>query len=266
MDQPVEFVNHFRERVMEVQLPNGLVLDDEETVRFLSQQWSQNILNWHTPFSCVLDCSHLRIAPGQVKTFQRFINHLRSFSMKKIIGFCESEAQRLELAGVELPFDLALGRDTALRAAGFRKRSSATAAEDADLRDVLQFEHHFDQRVMEVLCLRQVEFSSAAEVAVLRDKFENMVLQWHSPFVLLLDCTSCTFQPEAHAAFADFVGFARSFFCVGIVGFQPCGPRENYPFPTFRTRHRALEQCNALLDDSARAATTGARCRTGLSA
>src|SRR5690606_2603525 len=108
----------------------------------------------------------------------------------------------------------------------------------SDFRSAIQIQNHFRQHVMEVGLAGPVVISETEQVQILRSKIMNNLTQWHSKWSLLFDCTNLEIDPATHPQWELMFRAFRGFFMKDVVGYSPKGPKETYPFPVYRARHR----------------------------
>jgi hypothetical protein len=58
----------------------------------------------------------------------------------------------------------------------------------------------------------------------------------------MIDCTHCTFSKEGREAFGGVERFLKGVFCKAIIGYARKLDEDQYPFLTFRSRHKAAAQ------------------------
>jgi hypothetical protein len=92
-----------------------------------------------------------------------------------------------------------------------------------------------------------VELSFSADAVIdtkeklqtLRSKLTNNLMQWHSAWSLLIDCTHLEIAAELHADWELMLKFFRGFFLKEVLGYSPKSKELTYPFQVYRARHNA---------------------------
>jgi hypothetical protein len=163
------------------------------------------------------------------------IKFFQNFFMRKIIGFVDES----EALPESLPFEVFAGYETAVKQTGL-SRSGGLTRDLGELRSRIQIDNDFTAHVMEVSFLAETHFSNAADIRTLKDKLQNILMQWHTPYSVVFNLANCTFSEEGAKSFLQVEKFLKAFFCKTIVGYMPSGPKESYPFPVYRSRHKAV--------------------------
>ena len=233
--KPIRFENHFMERVMEITFPEGFVLEKDEDLKYLKNQWTRNISLWHSPYTCLFDLENVQISESQKQPFLKLLDFFKRFFMKDFIAYTPSNpfSDRIELK-VFSSFDEALSK-TRL---GIEKKSR----EPTDLRSSIQIENDFQSHCMEISFLVDTTFKDSKDIDILSSKIKNILMMWHTPYSVLFNCVNCEFEEPAKLAFANLEKFLKAFFCKAIVGYAPKGKKETYPFAMVRSRHLAAGQ------------------------
>lgn len=199
--------------------------------------WMGALSSWHSPYKVLVDCSLLSIvdSPDVVKNLDLMVRFFNGFFLRKIVGHGLKEGQGHEL----LPFPVLATEDEASLELGLRTRDSK---EPTDFRSTIQLQNHFQQHTVELSFSQPVVLTSADEVAVLRSKLSNNLMQWHSKWSLLVDCANLEVAPEARLPLERLLVVMRGFFMKEVMGYSPRGPADTYPFKVFRARHRAAAE------------------------
>ncbi len=235
MTQSIRFENHLAKRVVEVFFDDGFTIKGADDLSALKAAWTDNLKKWHSPYTCVFDCRNLEIQPCQAADFDRMIEFFKKFFMKKIIGFTSPEGKKDH----SLPFEVFPDYETALAGTGLG-RSGGLARDLGKLRDRIQVDNDFSAHVMEISFLAATTFENKEDLATLRDKLQNILVQWHTPYSVVFNVENCTFSSAAKTEFASLERFLRAFFCRALVGYGPVTDKEAYPFPVYRSRHKAV--------------------------
>jgi hypothetical protein len=112
--------------------------------------------------------------------------------------------------------------------------------EPLDFRGMLQFENHFRQQVIELIPAGPVVFDSQLKLNLFRAKITNLLMQWHSPWNLLIDCTQCDIAPELLSDFERHLSFLKGVFLKSVIGYGAKSSERSWPFPVYRARHKAV--------------------------
>jgi hypothetical protein len=242
----IHFENHFSDRLMEISFESNATIAIDSLPRFLELQrrWSDNIMEWHTPYSCLVYIGGLTIAPSTQKEFARMLTMFRGFHMRKIVGIIGPE--RSEILETEKSAFLAVGfdalystRDEAIKALGHRGIHGASA-NDGSTRNNIHIENFFDAEYMEISFATPTVMADADDVQELRTRVEYAIHQWHSGYSIVVDCSKLSVASSTYCEFEKMEAFLRAFFCKGFFGYSP-REGENYPFQIFLAKHLALE-------------------------
>jgi hypothetical protein len=239
------FEHHYQQKFMEIRLEAEAVIESASAVMELRQQWMSGLTSWHSPYKAIFDCSLLKIRPpaeheDEVRqSFVRMKKLLEGFFLKKAVCFGISETDGAKL----LPFDAFDSRETASANLGIRSARKASGSED--FRDKIQFQNHFRQHVVELSFTDPVKIEDKAQVAVLKSKLTNNLMQWHSSWSLLIDCSHLYVDPELQEQMERMFSFFNGFFMKKVIGYAPQSKDFEYPFTTYRSRHKAAAELEA---------------------
>ena len=236
--QQITFENHLQKRVMEIHFPEGFCIASEADIQSLRKAWTGNLKTWHSPYSCLFDLRRFEVQPHMQASFERMLKFFSGFFMKKILGFYEAESEAFALGNAAITFEKVCGYDEARKAIGLEK-SGGLIRDLNDLRQRIQIENDFNAHVMDITFLAPTVLNSVADVEIFKSKLTNILMQWHSPYRILLNCSELSFSAEGVKEFEKLERFLKGFFCKGIVGYSPMQSKETYPFRTFRSRHLA---------------------------
>jgi hypothetical protein len=265
----IHFENHFSDRLMEVTFDVDAIIESPEHFLELHRRWSDNILDWHTPYSCLVHLGGLSIAPPFEREFLRMLSLFRGFHMRKIVGVAaqfeltEENKATLQKCGFDA---IASSREEALEVMGFRGRSGAPL-DDGSVRRRIRIENFFEDRILEITFSAPTHLLTQDDVLELRTRIEYAIHQWHSEYHVMVDCSNLTVSPETFSEFEKLQSFLRAFFCKSFFGHSP-KEGENYPFKTLAARHLALETiakrsaADSKMDASAPTQTQGQKCRS----
>jgi hypothetical protein len=233
MANEIEFENHFSARVIVIIFADGYKIHSEEDITNIKNAWTKNLKSWHSPYTCLFDLRNFQISPDMEKSFDKLINFFKNFFMRKIIGFYDENSIK-----INVKFETVIGIDNASSQTGL-SRGKGFERNITDLRSKIQIDNDFNAHVMEINFLGDTEFLTSSDIAVLKSKLQNILMLWHTPYSVMLNCVNCTFSEEAKKEFSKTERFLKSFFCKAVIGYAPKANKESYPFPTFRSRHLA---------------------------
>ncbi len=227
--------NDFQQKLMRMSFAEPVVLSSNKDVLRWRQEWMQALKTWHSPYKLLIDCTQLTVTdtPEIRAELERMLKFFNGLFLRKAIGF-GLDASKNHAA---LPFEVMPTLDAAEDKIGIRTRTAGTAP--SDFRGAIQLENHFQQHVIELSFRVPVTMQSQADVAALKSKLMNNLMQWHSKWSLIVDCSNLQVNPATHAEFQLMERFFRGLFMKEIVGYSPSGDKSTYPFTVFRSRHKA---------------------------
>jgi hypothetical protein len=258
--EKILFVNHFRERVMELLLPNGLVLTNDADVEHLKRAWQNNVLEWHTPYKCLVNFSALDLLPDATTAFVRTIKHLRSFFMSDLVIFCENEQQFALFQQAGIPGKLTLQMPEARTWVGLTKPANKPSDNISEFAGRIQFVNHHETGLMILTFSAPVRMETEEDVDELLEAIEGNILKWHRAYALVVDTDLIADTPTARTALTRAACLARGFFCVDVQGFG--AESKDFPIPIQLTRHRALELAAEALKKAASHVKTNSLCNS----
>ncbi|MBC7659606.1 MAG: hypothetical protein H7249_07845 [Chitinophagaceae bacterium] len=232
----IKFEHDYQNKIMTQAFVETVVLKTDADVQAWRQLWMDALKSWHSPYKSVIDGRNLTVDSSADKdaikaAFGRLEKLMSGFFLKKAVIFGVDP----ELAAV-IPFDSFADEDAALEAAGVRTR---VAREPGDFRSSIQFQNHFRQHVVEMSFAADAVIDSKEKMQILRSKLTNNLMQWHSAWSLLIDCSQLEIKDECFAEFESMVKFLSGFFLKEVYGYQPKAKDLAYPFKTYRARHNA---------------------------
>jgi hypothetical protein len=190
--------------------------------------------SWHSPYKVLVDCGSIRVENDSsvIKALDLMVRFFNGFFLRSIVGFGRKEGSGHDL----LPFPVYDTLEEASASLGLRVRGTS---EPTDFRSTIQLQNHFQQHTVELTFSQPVVIKSPEEVATLRSKLSNNLMQWHSKWSLLVDCTNLEVDPAAKPAMERLLTVLKGLFMKTAIGYSPRVPAEQYPFPVYRARHRA---------------------------
>ena len=228
------FEHNYQNKYLELSFAEPTVINTTDDILKLREAWLKGLSSWHSPYKAIIDLTQLTVGEDSEKIQKAFVRMetlLKGFFLKKAVTFGGDKTTRSLL-----PFESFENREEAFDAAGIRAPKKAVAG---DLRSALQIQNHFRQHVMEISLSESIVFSSVDQVQVLKAKITNNLMQWHSAWNLMFDCSNFEFTPEVHAEVERMLTFFRGFFLKDTLGYAPKTKEVSYPFKVYRSRHNA---------------------------
>lgn len=251
----LRFEHDFQQKIMQQAFEEPYLLDSPQAVQKWRSTWMQELKSWHSPYKLIVDCTNLSVIQSAEisDALSRMLRFFEGLFLKSIVGFGFDVQKGHEHLG----FRVVATFEDAQREAGVRGLRSATAP--ADFRESIQFQNHFAQHVIEMSFSDDVVIDSKEKLQAIKSKLTNNLMQWHSKWSLLVDCSRARFSPNLQQDWPKLESFFKGFFMKAVIGYSPCDEtRENYPFKTFRARHAAVAQ----LENEGHFMGNEAQCRT----
>ena len=249
----IDFEHDFQQKLMQQRFAAGSVLRDVDAVKVWRQLWMAQLSSWHTPYKALLDCQHLTISDdAQLKdALATLVTFMQKLFLRKMVGFNRREGCNHEL----LPFAVLATETEARQELGLRTQARPRGD---DLRSQIVIQNHFRQQVVELSFSLPFVLDDDNKLAVLKSKLTNNMMQWHSKWSLLIDCSNFSIDATQHENFATLEIFLRRYFLQKIVGYNRRGTAQDFPFAAFRAKHKAALQ----LERDTTVAGDEAHCRT----
>jgi len=251
----VHFEHDYQQKIMLQRFEENFIVKSAKDVQIWRTAWMQELKSWHSPYKVIIDCSNLSFESNQEtnEAAARMVKFFEGLFLRSIVGFGNDEAKQHD----KLPFKVLKTFSEAQEAAGVRGLRDPRAP--ANFRDTIQFQNHFAQHVIEMNFAEEVKIDSKEKINDIKNKLTNNLMQWHSKWSLLIDCTKVEFDPATTDPWKKMESFFRGLFLKEIVGYSPLDQnRENYPFSTYRARHAAV----AKLESEGHFMGNDAQCRT----
>lgn len=229
--------NDFQQKIMRQSFSAGDKIASAADVQEWRNQWMAALKTWHSPYKLLVDFTNLSVLenePAIQDGLSRMIKFFEGLFLRKAAGFGLAS----HLSSAALPIPNFLTADEALTDLGIRQRQGQVIA--GDFRASIVFQNHFQQHTIELSLSEPVIIDSIEKLNILKSKLTNNLMQWHSRWNLLVDCTNLSFTQEAIAGFEGFSKFFRNFFMKDIIGYSPSSTAEAYPFKVLRARHNAV--------------------------
>lgn len=233
----IEFEPDYQKKLLRMSFNAPYKIESIQDIAVLKTQWLEALKSWHSPYKALIDCNQLEIVPltgGAQKALIHLKPFFEGFFLKKAVCF-SSHKQNL----VDWPFLVVDSEEEACAELGIRNPRQKT--ESTDLRSNIGFENHFQQHTVECSFHGPVVLNSAADVAVFKSKLMNNLMLWHSAWNLLIDCSNVRFEGGAADEFKRMLEGLKGFYLKKTIGYN-CSPKLNFPFESFRSRHKAAAQ------------------------
>ncbi len=235
-EKKIKFENHFNLRVVEIHFLQDYSINHQEDLLLLKNKWRENLKFWHSPYTCLLNVTNLKISENMLPEFESLLKFFKNFFMKKTVGYKFNAEETVP----NFSFEIYSTYEEAREAVGLNRVPKKNT--ESNLRDLIKIENDFNEHVMEISFDAPVTFKTTEDIEILKSKLKNMLRLWHTPYSILIHCIQCSFATETHAEFLKLEKFLGSFFCKMIIGYSPCEKKEMYPFKTYRARHLAVQK------------------------
>jgi hypothetical protein len=83
----IQFQNHFRQHVVEMNFGADTVIDTKEKVQILRSKMTNNLMHWHSAWSLLIDCSQLEIKEECFPEFESMVRFMKGFFLKEVLGY-----------------------------------------------------------------------------------------------------------------------------------------------------------------------------------
>lgn len=237
----LSFENDFQKKVMFQTFSEQTSLASKQDVMKWRAAWMQELGKWHSPYKLLLDVSNLTLEEGAdgetEEALKTMVTFFKGFFLKSVIAFHKEGAPQ---KGFELlPFSVFDNEAAALEKAGLNRSLQRVPG---DFRSAIQIQNHFRQHVMELTFAEDVKIETSEQMATLKSKITNNLMQWHSKWSLLVDCHNVEINPDLQPDFDKMFRFFQGFFMKKALGYSPKTPKTPYPFKVYRARHRAAAE------------------------
>lgn len=237
----IKFEHDYQQKIMLQSFVEPTKLARARDVQKWRSLWMQELKSWHSPYKVIVDGSNLEVdAADEVKgAVALMVKFFEGLFLKSIVAY----SPHFESLKAVLPIEVVATFEEAQAKAGVRGMRSPTAP--ADFRATIQFQNHFAQHVVELTFSEDAVIDSLEKITTLKSKITNNLMQWHSKWNLLIDCSTVTFAPDMTTEWAKLQKYFSSFFLKACVGYSPKEGKESYPFPVYRARHKAVAMLEA---------------------
>ena len=89
----IQVQNHFNQHVMELSFLSKANLDDLKKMTILKAKISNNLMQWHSAWSLLIDVSELEMDEKLFENFDRTMSYFQGFFLKKVIGYGVSKSK-----------------------------------------------------------------------------------------------------------------------------------------------------------------------------
>ena len=91
---------------------------------------------------------------------------------------------------------------------------------------------------MELNFAEDVVIDDKEKVEILKSKITNNLMQWHSAWNLMIDCSNLEMNPDINSEFERMLTFFGDSL-KETLGYSPRSKESQYPFKVYRSRHNA---------------------------
>lgn len=231
----IEIENDFQQKIMTQSFSQPTTLATPADVQAWRAQWMTALSSWHSPYKALIDVTNLTIAPGDdvKKALDVMVKFFKGFFLRNVVGFGLDPAK----GHASLPFTVHADIDAASEDIGVR---TAKKREPTDFRSTIQIQNHFQQHTIEINFADHVVIDSKEKVATIKSKLMNTLMQWHSKWNLLIDCSHLDVSEDMKPELDKMFKVLRGFFMKDVIGYAPrARNKEQYPFDTYLARHKA---------------------------
>ena len=232
----LEFESNYRDKILYMRFTEPTTISSKTDVLKWRAQWTDALKSWHSPYKAMIDLTNIQSIEDteEVKqAFSQMARFFKGFFLRKAAGFGKEY-------GELLPFETFVEEKMAADNLGIRERKQV---KPGDFRTAIQFENDFRQHVIELTFSDKVSITTTEQVVTLKEKLTNNLMQWHSKWSLLIDCTNLeTVDPKLEKDFERTFKFLRGFFMKKVIGYSPANKDSTYPFKVYRSRHKAVAE------------------------
>ena len=242
----LEFEADYRSKILEMKFSESSIIRSREDLQPWKDQWTKALMSWHSPYKALIDCTNLSISPLNAsleeqikKSFETFITFFKGFYLRKVVGFGLDKTKGHNL----LPFKVYNLLEDAQSELNIRK--DKLSQQSNDFRSSILFDNHFRQHTIEVSFSQQCHITEIEQLTVFKSKLLNNLMQWHSSWNLLIDCSALEVDPKTHKEFESMFKSLKGFFLKKVVGYSPKADKTMYPFVVYKARHRAAAELDS---------------------
>ena len=89
----IQVQNHFNQHVMEVTFLAKAELDDLKKLAMFKSKVTNNLMQWHSAWSLLIDVTELEMSEDLFEHFDRAMKYFEGFFLKKVIGYGPSKSK-----------------------------------------------------------------------------------------------------------------------------------------------------------------------------
>jgi hypothetical protein len=89
----IQLQNHFQQHSIELSFSEPVAISTKEQVQALRSKIMNNLMQWHSKWSLIIDCANLEVSQDVAADFERLLTVLRGFFMKQAVGYSPSGAK-----------------------------------------------------------------------------------------------------------------------------------------------------------------------------
>ena len=225
----------YRAKILFLSFEKPCILKTCADVKKLQAQWFEALKSWHSPYKALLDARNLSIEPQEdlEGEFARLKRLLERFYLRKAVCYgMEGETDLFSFPNYSTEKE-------AVEILGIREFFTRKV-DPSDFRSLIAFDNHFKDSTIELSFLSEVHIKGKKDLQIFKSKLMNNLMLWHSGWHLLIDCSKLRVE---ESIFDDFLLLQKSlkgFFLKEVIGYNPKSAKETYPFPVYRSRHKAV--------------------------
>jgi hypothetical protein len=232
----VVFEPDFQKRVLFIRFKSPVSFAAKVDYLHLRSAWMEALKSWHSPYTAVIDWQNIDVTDAGLfkDQFALMLKFFQGLFLKKT--FVHSCAQPELLTGHEL--ELVNDEEQIRERLGLERKPRVFSG---NFRDAIQFQNDFKQHVIEMSLTEPVVLSTDEQLASLKTKLSNNLMQWHSKWSLLVNCENLQIDAAMFDEWNKLMRYFRGFFMKNCLGYNPAST-EPYPFTCYRSRHKAVGQ------------------------
>jgi hypothetical protein len=119
----IQFQNHFKQHTVELNFSQPVVINDVEQVKTLKSKLMNNLMQWHSKWSLLVDCANLEVEAALKEELGKALSSMHGFFMKTVIGYSPKGPK------ASYPFDVYRARH---RAAALLEGEGNFSGDEAD--------------------------------------------------------------------------------------------------------------------------------------
>lgn len=232
----IKFDNDYMKKVMIQTFGAGQQLSAKKDFVRWKAAWLQALASWHSPYKCLvvipddteIDADVIAAElPAMVKFFTGFF-------MRKLVILSAADGWPTGIDGCEVFAD----NEAAMAAIG--QKGPLPSATAKTLRQKLTLANDFQNQVVELAASEPVVLETVKDINILKAKLSNNLMQWHSPWNLVVDMANLQFAAGHSDEIAKLIRYLNGFFLKNAVGYGIKVDLSSVPFKIYRSRHKAL--------------------------